>query len=132
MYLDVLTLLKGALQELGKESLLAPGLDTHSTIALDFEDAPSIFVDQIDDEVWLSGKFDVHDALWAARAESILDCISQQSDFIAGRAPAVFKSGGTVDMYVLVRRNYLDDVPGFLYALRGFQARLEELAEVLV
>ncbi len=132
MYVDVLTLLRGALQELGLESLLAPGIDLHSTIALDFENAPSIFVDQIDNEVWLSGKFSVHDALWAANAESILACISQQSDFIASRAPAVFKSDGTVDLYALVKGHYLEDVPRFLYALQGFHVRLQELGEVLV
>jgi hypothetical protein len=132
MYVDVLTLLREALREMGNESLIAPGLDAHSTIALDFEDAPSVFVDQIDGEVWFSGKFTVHDALWAANAEAILACVSQQSDFIASRAPAIFKTDSTVDLYALVDSHFLEDARGFLHALQGFHQRLQSLAEVLV
>jgi hypothetical protein len=35
-------------------------------------------------------------------------------------------------MYALIRNHFLEDVPGFLYALQGFHGRLQELAEVLV
>jgi hypothetical protein len=132
MNVDMLSLLKDALREMGNESLIAPGLDAHSTIALDFENAPSIFVDQIDDEVWFSGKFAVHDALWAANAEAILECVSQQSDFIASRAPAIFKTDGAADMYALVHSHFLEDTHGFLHALQGFHQRLQSLAEILV
>jgi hypothetical protein len=131
MYVDVIGLLKEALREMGNESLMAPGLDAHSTIALDFEGAPSIFVDQIDGEIWLSGKFTVHDAHWAANAEAILACVSQQSDFIASRSPGIFKTDATVDLYALVSCRFLEDARGFLHALQGFQQRLLNLAEVL-
>jgi type III secretion system chaperone len=131
MYVDVISLLQQSLREMGNESLMEPGLDAHSTIALDFDDAPSIFVDQIDGEVWLSAKFTVHDSHWRANAEAILACVCEQSDFIASRAPAIFRSDDTVDFYVLVSSRFLEDARGFLHALQGFQQRLQNLAEVL-
>jgi hypothetical protein len=132
MYVDVISLLKDALRDTGNESMMEPGLDAHSTIALDFEGAPSIFVDQIDEEVWLSGKFTVHDSHWTANAEAILACVSEQSDFIASRAPGIFKTDSTVDFYALIHSRFLEDARGFLHALQGFQRRLQNLAEVLI
>jgi hypothetical protein len=131
MYVDVIGLLKEALREMGNESLMAPGLDAHSTIALDFDGAPSIFVDQIEGDVWLSGKLTVHDSRWAANAEAILACVSEQSDFIASRSPGIFKTDTTVDLYALISCRFLEDARGFLHALQGFQQRLHDLEEVL-
>ncbi|MEJ0004478.1 MAG: hypothetical protein WDN30_14700 [Pararobbsia sp.] len=131
MYVDVIGLLKEVLCSMGAESLMAPGLDAHSTIALDFEDAPTVLVDQIDGEVWLSGKLPVDDAQWVAKAPEILGCLSEQSNFIAARAPAIHKGDGTADLYALISNQFLNDAEGFLEALHGFHDRLKRLEEVL-
>ena len=131
MNVDVVALLEEGLRSVGRESLLSPGLEAHSTIALDFADCPSIMIDQIDGDVWLSASLDITEERWAAMALPILECVSEQSEFIASRAPSVFKRAGAVDLYALIGEAFLCDAPVFLQALEGFQERVRRLGDII-
>ncbi|HTJ92619.1 MAG TPA: hypothetical protein VL424_05855 [Pararobbsia sp.] len=131
MHVDVVALLEDGLRSVGRESLMSAKLEAHSTIALDFADSPSIMIDQIEGEVWLSSSVEVTDERWERAAVAILDCVSEQSEFIASRAPAVFRRQGFVDLYALTSPRYLGDSDTFIRALEGFQARVRRLIEVL-
>jgi type III secretion system chaperone len=131
MHVDVVALLEDGLRSVGRESLLSPGLEAHSTIALDFADTASIMIDQIDGQVWLSAALDVTEQRWESAAVAVLACVSEQSEFIASRAPAVFKRSGAVDLYALVHPDYLTDSATFMRALEGFQDRVKRLVEAL-
>jgi hypothetical protein len=131
MHVDVVALLEDGLRSVGRESLLSPGLEAHSTIALDFADTASIMIDQIDGQVWLSAALDVSEQRWESSASAVLACVSEQSDFIASRAPAVFKRSGVVDLYALVHTSFLEDSATFMRALEAFQDRVKRLVEAL-
>ncbi|WP_380178181.1 SPI-1 type III secretion system chaperone SpaK [Kalamiella sp. sgz302252] len=53
MYIDLVSLVRDALRESGCDESLISDIDAHSTISLDFEDYPSIFISSIDDGIWL-------------------------------------------------------------------------------
>ena len=132
MHVDVVGLLEEGLRSVGRESLITPGLETHSTISLDFIDSESIMIDQIEGEVWLSASLDVTEERWERCAVAILDCVSAQSEFIASRAPSVFRRPGMVDLYALVSSRYLEEAPLFMQALEGFQERVRLLRETVL
>ncbi|RKP50339.1 hypothetical protein [Pararobbsia silviterrae] len=131
MHVDVVALLEEGLRMVGRESLISPGLEAHSTIALDFNDSASIMIDQIDGDIWFSATLEITDERWESAALAILECVSEQSEYIASRAPSIFKRPGLVDLYALVSENFLGDAEAFLSALEGFQARVHQLFEVI-
>lgn len=131
MHVDVVALLEEGLRLVGRESLITAGLEAHSTIALDFAESASIMIDQIDGEIWFSASLEVTDERWMSNALSVLEWVGEQSEFIASRAPGLFKREGVVDLYALVSQQFLSDAQAFLRAIEAFQARVNQLAAVL-
>lgn len=131
MHVDVVELLEAGLRSVGRESLITPGLEAHSTISLDFVDSASIMIDQIDGDVWFSASLDVTEERWERCACAILECVSEQSEFVASRAPSLFRREGMVDLYALVSPRYLGDAQLFMQALEGFQERVRLLSETM-
>ena len=71
--MDIAQLVRAALEESGCDPALLGDLDSHSTIALDLHDLPSIHVSAQDGEVWLWSRLAEHnEAVLAQRAAELL------------------------------------------------------------
>lgn len=132
MNTDIASLLKAALQEIGCDPSLIGDIDSHSTIALDFHDRPSIYVSRQDDDVWLWGRLgEYHESSFDQQAPVLLKGLMQGYPFIHGEHPSLVINDGYVELKALLRIDHLEDARKFAEALSGFFECIYEFSELL-
>ncbi|MGK2888122.1 MAG: hypothetical protein ACSLEN_00295 [Candidatus Malihini olakiniferum] len=54
MYIDIVTLVRDALLHIGVvDKSIMSDFDGHSTIALDFDNYPSLLISNVDEQIWI-------------------------------------------------------------------------------
>ena len=131
--IDIAQLVRSALEESGCDPALLGELDSHSTIALDLHDLPSIHVSAQDGEVWLWSRVGEHnEAVLAQRAAQLLQDLMQGCHFARGGQLQLATNEGYLELKAMAHPDYLADGKRFSEALNGFFDALERFSESLL
>ncbi len=132
MYVDIATLVRDALLGSGCDPKLLSNFDSHSTIALDFNDMPSINISKLDDDVWLWSRIaEQNDHVLEQNAQALLKELMQGVDFTLGGKLMLSESEGYLELKGLLSPSYMDCGQNFAVALSGFFERLERFVMVV-
>lgn len=131
---DIAQLVCDALKESGCEQSITDTLDSHSTIALDLLDLPSINVSVQDDEdVWLWSLLGEHsEILLTQRGSELLQVLLQGCHFARSGQLQLAVQEGELVLKALVHPNYLKDGQFFSEALNGFFDELDRFCGSLL
>src|SRR5476651_758771 len=103
MYVDIAALVREALLESGCNPNLLDNFDSHSTIALDFNDLPSIYISLQDEDVWLWSRLTEHnDSLLEQKAAALLEELMLGAEFIRGEQFLLSKNEGYLELKALL------------------------------
>lgn len=131
--MDLAVLVEGALLEMGCDSSLLGKIDSHSTIALDFNGRPSIYVSEKDGDIWLWSRiFEHHDEAFDQLAPKLLKELMHGYEFIRGEHLALVINDGYFELKALVHSNCLVDGKSFAQALNGFFECIGSFLETMV
>lgn len=132
MYVDIAALVREALLESGCDPNLLDNFDSHSTIALDFNDLPSIYISCQEEDVWLWSRLaEYNDNILEHKAAALLEELMLGVDFIRGEQFLLSKNEGYLELKALLKPHCLTNGQNFAVALSGFFERLERFVEVL-
>ncbi|MEN3029784.1 SPI-1 type III secretion system chaperone SpaK [Chromobacterium amazonense] len=130
---DIAQLVRAALEESGCDPSLVGELDSHSTIALDLHELPSIYISILDDEVWLWSLIgDYSDAVINQRGGELLAALMQGCGFARGGQLQLAVQDGSLALKALVHPDYLSSGNRFSEALNGFFDSLERFSGSLL
>ncbi|KVP68627.1 SPI-1 type III secretion system chaperone SpaK [Burkholderia ubonensis] len=131
--LEIAHLARAALEASGCDPTLVGALDSHSTIALDLHDLPSIYISAQDEDVWLWSLIGEHgDAMIAQRGGTLLQALMDSCAFARGGQLQLAVQDDSLALKGLVHPDYLGDGPRFSEALNGFFASLERFSRLLL
>lgn len=131
--MDLAALVESALLEMGCDSSLLGKIDSHSTIALDFNGRPSIYVSEKEGDIWLWSKiYEYHDEAFDQLAPKLLKELMQGYEFIRGEHPALVTNEGYFELKALVHTHCLVDGKNFAQALNGFFECVGNFLETIV
>lgn len=132
MYVDIAALVREALLESGCDPNLLDNFDSHSTIALDFNDLPSIYISVQDEDVWLWSRIaEYNDNAIEQRAAALLQEHTRGAEFIRGEQFLLAKNEGYLELKALLKPICLENAKNFAVALSGYFERLEQFVEVM-
>lgn len=132
MYVDIAALVREALLESGCDPNLLDNFDSHSTIALDFNDLPSIYISCQDEDIWLWSRLaEYNDNIIEQKAPALLEELMRGADFIRGEHFLLSKNEGFLELKALLSPLCLNSGQNFAVALSGFFERLEKFVEVM-
>jgi hypothetical protein len=132
MHVDIATLVREALLDSGCDPNLLSNFDSHSTIALDFNDLPSIYISSQDDDIWLWARIaEFNENILAQRAPVLLNELMQGVEFIRGEQFQLSRNDGYLELKALLNSQCLNSGQNFSVALSGFFDRLERFVEVM-
>ncbi|KVT72950.1 SPI-1 type III secretion system chaperone SpaK [Burkholderia ubonensis] len=130
--LDIVQLVRAALEESGCDPTLVGALDSHSTILLDLRDLPSIHISAQDEDVWLWSLIAEHgDAVVAQCGGTLLHALMDGCAFARGGQLQLVVQDGSLALKGLVHPDYLGDGRRFSEALNGFFNSLERFRGAL-
>ncbi|CAK8743598.1 hypothetical protein SODG_006734 [Sodalis praecaptivus] len=85
MYVDIAALVREALLDSGCDPSLLGNFDSHSTIALDFNDMPSIYISSSDDDIWLWSRIaEYQDTILEQCSYNLLKELLEGAEYIRG------------------------------------------------
>ncbi|PRP70988.1 type III secretion system chaperone SpaK [Chromobacterium amazonense] len=124
--LDIAQLVRSALEESGCDSSKVGDLDCHSTIELEMNELPSIYITTQNEDVWLWSFIGNHcDTLIAQRGGELLQELMQGCSFARGEQLQLAEQDGSLALKALVHSDYLVNGSSFSAALNGFLEALE-------
>lgn len=127
MNIDVACLLRDALTESGCDSQKLDNFDNHSTIVLEFDGHPDIFVTQLDDDIWLWTRLVEDNGLTLSQFSSpLLEKLMQGCQFAASGQLHLATNEGFIELKGLVHRRYLQSATQFAAALDEFFSLSED------
>ncbi|WP_175743430.1 SPI-1 type III secretion system chaperone SpaK [Burkholderia ambifaria] len=124
--LDIVQLVRAALEESGCDPTLVGALDRHSAVVLDLHDLPSIYISAQDEDVWLWSLIGEYgDTVVAQRGGTLLQALMDGCAFARGGQLQLAVQDGSLALKGLVHPDYLSDGRRFSAALNGFFDSLE-------
>ncbi|MFP7609861.1 InvB/SpaK family type III secretion system chaperone [Serratia quinivorans] len=120
MHIDLGDVVRSALLELGCEESMLSDFDGHSTIMLDFNDRPALFISTEENNVWLWSRIaEENSSLLALRGGELLPALMEGYGFsVCGQLQLTFSEG-----YLLLRAMI---APAVLQDTEQFSVALEE------
>jgi hypothetical protein len=132
MQYDLAQLVKDALLILGCDPAMGQGLDSHSTITLDFEDLPSLLISVQDEQVWLWSRVaEYSETVLAHKASDILTLLMQSDDTLIGGHPSLAEGEGYLELRGVLTPAMLENGERMAEALTQFFDRLSALAQLI-
>lgn len=132
MHVDIAALVREALLESGCNPNLLDNFDSHSTIALDFNDLPSIYISSQDEDIWLWSRIaEFNENILEQRASVLLTELMRGAEFIRGEQFLLTKNEGYLELKALLNPLCLENGQNFAVALSGFFERLEHFVEIM-
>ncbi|BAE75364.1 Surface presentation of antigens protein SpaK [Sodalis glossinidius str. 'morsitans'] len=132
MYVDIAALVREALLDSGCDPSLLGSFDSHSTIALDFNDMPSIYISSSDDDIWLWSRIaDYQETLIEQCSYKLLKDLLEGAEYIRGGHFSLAENEGYLELKALLQPWCLENKQNFASALSGFFERLERFTKVL-
>ncbi|MBB3211782.1 hypothetical protein FHW67_001050 [Herbaspirillum sp. Sphag1AN] len=131
--IDILGLIRSALVEHGSDPQLLNGIDQHSTITLDFVDAPSINISCAEHDIWLwSPLGDIQQNALNFHATEILPMLMQDCYFARGGQIRLMQGSDGLELQLIVHPDYLGDGAQFSEVINGFYRKIRHFREVLM
>ncbi|NDL61524.1 InvB/SpaK family type III secretion system chaperone [Acerihabitans arboris] len=132
MYVDIAALVREALMESGCDPDLLDNFDSHSTIALDFNDLPSIYISSQDEDIWLWSRIaEYNEATVKQCAAELLTEHMRGAEFIRGEQFLLARNEGYLELKALLNPVCLQSAQNFAVALSGYFDRLEGFVRVM-
>lgn len=130
--LDLASLLKEALVIGGCTDQQVGSFDAHSTIELELENLPSVYIGIVDEELWLwSTLIEASDMLLAHRSEGLLRFLMQGFAFARTEQMQLTDSDGMLSVRVLLADAAFASAEAFSDTLEGYVAALMTLFELV-
>jgi type III secretion system chaperone len=130
---DIVGLLHSALVAYGSDPELLNGIDQHSTITLDFVDAPSIHISSAEHDIWVwSPLGDIHQNALNFHATEILSMLMQDCYFARGGQIRLTQGSDGLELQFIVHPDYLGDGAQFSEVINGFYKKIRHFREVLM
>lgn len=125
--LNIAQLVCAALEASGCDPAVVGNLDSHSTIALDLHDLPTIHISvQDDDDVWLWSRLgEYSEMVLNQRSADILQALLPGCHFARSGQLQLGVQDGELVLKLLVHPKYLTDGHVFSDALNGFFEELD-------
>lgn len=121
MYLDIVSLIRGALLESGVEESMLGEFDGYSTIALDFDNYPSLLISVVDDQVWIwSNLCENTPGVLQQRLGSVMEKIMEGCSFSITGQLQLATNDGQIELKGMVHPDYLASSTRFAEALDEF------------
>ncbi|WP_410012235.1 SPI-1 type III secretion system chaperone SpaK [Sodalis sp. C49] len=132
MYVDIAALVREALLGNGCDPKLLANFDSHSTIALDFHDLPSIYISSQDEDIWFWSRIAEYDeAALQKCGYSLLKEHMEGEAFIRSQQFQFAQNEGYLEFKALLHPDSLQSAENFSKALEGYFERLERIIEVM-
>lgn len=121
MYLDIVSLIRGALLESGVEESMLSEFDGYSTIALDFDNYPSLLISVIDERVWIwSNLCENTPGVLQQRLPIVMEKIMEGCNFSMTGQLQLAVNNGLIELKGMVHPDYLVSSSRFSDALEEF------------
>lgn len=131
--IDIVGLIHNALLAQGSDPQLLNGIDQHSTITLDFVDAPSIHISSAEHDIWIwSSLGDIHQNALNFCATEILHMLMQDCHFARGGQIRLMQGSDGLELQLIVHPDYLGDGAQFSEVINGFYRKIRHFREVLM
>lgn len=132
MVFDLAELVRAALLDLGCDPALMSNFDSHSTIALNFNELPTINIAQQDEQVWLWCRLsEFSEAVLAHRAFELLsELMKPDASFLGGHA-SLGEDQGDLQLKTLVEPSFLENGERFGKTISAFFDLMVSLTEKL-
>lgn len=132
MYVDIAALVREALLDNGCDPSLLGNFDSHSTIALDFNDMPSVYISSSDDDIWLWSRIaEYQDTILEQCSYNLLKELLEGAEYIRGRHFSLAENESYLELKALLLPWCLENKQNFASALSGFFERLERFTKAL-
>jgi len=131
-YIDLPILLGDALKQLGCDPKLVTGVDQHSPIVLEFNNAPDIYLSVDESNVWLSTQIPVayantiDDKGAVVMKAALAPCAWSQTGSLGG-----IRGDDDLHFKVSIKEDFLMDPDRFAGVLEEFYGEVKSLKEVL-
>ncbi len=132
MYIDIVTLVRDALLHSGVDESILTDFDGHSTIALDFENYPSLLISNVDGQIWIWSQLcDNTPGLLQHNAAQIQEKIMEGCQFAMTGQLQLTINSDTIELKGLVHPDYLTSGLRFADAMDEFFQQQETLLGVI-
>ncbi|WP_067700227.1 hypothetical protein [Erwinia sp. ErVv1] len=132
MYTDIVSLIRGALLENGCDESLLGDFDSHSTISLDFEKHPSMFISVDDNYVWIWSRLcEVSDSIMQYKASALLEKMIEGCQFSITGQLHISLNEGYIELKGMVHPNFLENSSRFAEALDEFFTQQEAFLGII-
>lgn len=132
MYVDIATLVRDALLDSGCDPSLLGNFDSHSTIALDFNELPSIYISTNEDEVWLWSRVaELNENVVEHCAFELLKQLMIADDFVRGGHLSLAENENHLELKALLSPHCVENKENFGAALSQFFERLDGVVKVI-
>lgn len=121
MYIDIVTLVRDALLHSGVDESILSDFDGHSTIALDFENYPSLLISNVDGQIWIWSQLSENTpGLLQHKSAQIQEKIMEGCHFARTGQLQIAINNDTIELKGLVHPDYLTDGTRFADAMDEF------------
>ncbi|MFT4463805.1 MAG: SPI-1 type III secretion system chaperone SpaK [Sodalis sp. (in: enterobacteria)] len=110
MYVDIAALVREALLDSGCDPSLLGNFNSHSTIALDFNDMPSIYISSSDDDIWLWSRIaEYQDTILEQCSYKLLKELLEGTEYIRGGHFSLAENESYLELKALLLPWYLEN-----------------------
>ncbi|MBG6245649.1 type III secretion system chaperone SpaK [Candidatus Symbiopectobacterium sp. 'North America'] len=121
MYVDIVKLVRDALLYSGVDKFILSDFDGHSTIALDFENYPSLLISNVDEQIWIWSQLSENTpGLLQHKSAQIQEKIMEGCHFAMTGQLQIAINNDTIELKGLVHPYYLTDGACFADAMDEF------------
>lgn len=121
MYIDIVKLVRDALLHSGVDEAILSDFDGHSTIALDFENYPSLLISNVDGQIWIWSQLSENTpGLLQHKSAQIQEKIMEGCHFAMTGQLQIAINNDTIELKGLVHPDYLTDGARFADAMDEF------------
>jgi len=125
-------IVKDALLKTGCNPGLIQDLDQHATVQIDLNDAPSIYIGTVNDDVIIwSDLCEFHDSIVRQYSEALLQEIMNGFTYGRGQQMVIRESEGLLQMYCNLDESCLSDTSMMANAINAFFESQTRIVEII-
>lgn len=132
MYMDIAALIRNALKDSGIDESLLGDFDSHSTIALEFDNFPSLLISTVDEQVWIWSQLCENvPGVLGNKMGAVLEKLMEGCQFSMTGQLQLAVNDDMIELKGMVHPRYLESSTAFAEVLDEFFSHQETYLEII-